>query len=56
MTSADKPRSLTELKKSGYRVVGVREEMRRNLIRKIVAGEELFPGIIGYDDTVIPGG
>ena len=54
MTSVDKPRSLAELKKSGYRVVGVREEMRRNLIRKIVAGEELFPGIIGYDDTVIP--
>ena len=54
MTSVDKPRSLAELKKSGYKVVGVREEMRRNLIRKIVAGEELFPGIIGYDDTVIP--
>ena len=28
--------------------------MRDNLIRKLRAGEPLFPGIIGYDDTVIP--
>jgi magnesium chelatase subunit I len=33
---------------------GVRQEIRENLIRKIQAGEKLFPGIIGYDDTVIP--
>src|SRR5262249_13569490 len=43
-----------ELKKSGYQVIGVKEEMRRNLIRKLKAGEALFPGIIGYDETVIP--
>jgi magnesium chelatase subunit I len=32
----------------------VREEVRENLIRKLRAGETLFPGIIGYDDTVVP--
>jgi magnesium chelatase subunit I len=32
----------------------VREEMRRNLIRKLRGGEELFPGIVGFDDTVLP--
>ena len=32
----------------------VKEEIRDNLVRKLQAGEPLFPGIIGYDDTVIP--
>ncbi|MGH9203028.1 MAG: magnesium chelatase, partial [Vicinamibacterales bacterium] len=32
----------------------VHEEIRENLIRKLRAGEALFPGIIGYDDTVVP--
>lgn len=54
MTSARKARTLRELKRSGYKVVGIREELRRNLIKKILAGEELFPGIIGFEDTVIP--
>ena len=54
MPSANKAKSLKELKKSGYKVVGIREELRRNLIGKLVSGEELFPGIIGYADTVIP--
>ncbi|MDE2860379.1 MAG: magnesium chelatase [Chloroflexota bacterium] len=54
MTSTDRARTLGELKASGYRVVSVREEMRRNLIDKIRANEELFPGIVGYEDTVIP--
>jgi len=32
----------------------VQEEVRENLIRKLRAGEPLFPGIIGYDDSVVP--
>ena len=32
----------------------VKEEIRANLVRKLQAGEQLFPGVIGYDDTVIP--
>ncbi|MEN3026475.1 MAG: magnesium chelatase [Chlorobiota bacterium] len=47
-------RTLGELKRSGYRVVPVKEEMRRNLIEKLRRRERLFPGIIGFDDTVIP--
>ncbi len=33
---------------------GVRDEIRANLITKLRAGEQLFPGIVGYEDTVIP--
>ena len=32
----------------------VKEEIRDNLVRKLQSGERLFPGVIGYDDTVIP--
>src|SRR5262245_57449991 len=46
--------TLGELRESGYRLRSVKEEMRRNLIGKIRAGEQLFPGIVGYEETVIP--
>lgn len=32
----------------------VQDEVRENLTRKLRSGEELFPGVVGYDDTVIP--
>jgi magnesium chelatase subunit I len=54
VTTLERPRTLGELKASGYQVLPVREEMRNNLIAKIRSGEELFPGVYGYDDTVIP--
>ncbi|HQT92636.1 MAG TPA: sigma 54-interacting transcriptional regulator, partial [Candidatus Kryptobacter bacterium] len=47
-------RMIGELRKSGYKVLPVKEEMRRNLIAKLGKGEPLFPRIIGYDKTVIP--
>ena len=43
-----------ELKATGYQTRTVKEEMRTNLVRKLREGEELFPGIRGYDDTVVP--
>jgi magnesium chelatase subunit I len=46
--------TLGELKRSGYQVLTVREEMRRNLLAKLAAGERILPGIIGFDDTVVP--
>ena len=46
--------TLGELKQSGYRLRSVKDEMRENLLRKLRAGETTFPGIIGYDRTVIP--
>ena len=48
------PSTLGELKDSGYRARSVHDEMRENLIRRLRAGETLFPGIVGYEDTVIP--
>ena len=47
-------RTIGELRASGYTVVPIREEMRRNLIQKIRDGESPFPGIYGYEDTVLP--
>jgi len=49
-----KPITLGELKSSGYEALSVREEMRRNLMQMLAKGEEVFPGIIGYQDSVIP--
>ena len=49
-----KPKTLGELKKSNYRSRGVKDEMRANLVRKLRDGETIFPGIVGFEDTVIP--
>ena len=49
-----KPQTLGELKAAGWQRRSVKDEIRHNLIRKLRAGETLFPGIIGYEDTVIP--
>src|SRR5262244_1083982 len=48
------PATLGELKESGYQHLSVKDELRANLIKKLRAGEKLFPGIVGYDDSVIP--
>lgn len=50
----EKPTTLGELRDSGYEVRSVREELRQNLMRRLAAEEESFPGIVGYDNTVIP--
>jgi len=52
--SKNKARTIGELKASGYQPVPIREEMRRNLIAMIKEKKNIFPGIIGFDDTVIP--
>ncbi|MCG8604954.1 magnesium chelatase [bacterium] len=48
-------RTIGELKETEYRVVSVKQEMRNNLIQRLKNGENIFPRVIGYDDTVIPG-
>ncbi|HYY98908.1 MAG TPA: hypothetical protein VE642_09975, partial [Pyrinomonadaceae bacterium] len=48
------PRTLGELKAQGYRARAVKDEMRANLLEKLRRGERIFPGIVGYDETVIP--
>jgi len=50
-----RPRTVGELRGSGYRPRPVRREMRANLLRKLERRETLFPGILGYERTVIPG-
>ncbi|HEX6817356.1 MAG TPA: sigma 54-interacting transcriptional regulator [Ktedonobacterales bacterium] len=52
--STTKPATIGQLRESGYRVLPVKEEMRQNLMRKMRAGDELFPGIVGYEESVIP--
>jgi magnesium chelatase subunit I len=46
--------TLGELKATGYKSRSVKEEIRENLIKKLRAGENTFPGIVGYEDSVIP--
>ena len=46
--------TLGELKASGFQPLSVKDELRANLIKKLRAREKLFPGIVGYDETVIP--
>ncbi|MGD2067549.1 MAG: magnesium chelatase [Gemmatimonadota bacterium] len=53
MTST-RPTTLGELKATGYHPRTVKEEMRANLVTKLREGEPLFPGIVGYDESVVP--
>ncbi|MBD3267237.1 magnesium chelatase, partial [bacterium] len=48
------PKTLGELKQSGYIDKPIKDELRDNLAAKLQNHEPLFPGIFGYDDTVIP--
>jgi len=48
------PSTLGELKRSGWKSRPVKQEMRENLLGRLRAREELFPGIVGFDKTVIP--
>jgi magnesium chelatase subunit I len=50
----DYPRTLRELRAARYQTLSVKDELRRNLINKLRQGEKLFPGIVGYDETVVP--
>ena len=50
----DNINTLGALKATAYKSKSIKEEMRDNLVSKMQAGEERFPGIVGYEDTVIP--
>jgi magnesium chelatase subunit I len=49
-----RPSTLGELRESGWVSRPVKEEMRRNAVARITAGEPLFDGVLGYEDTVLP--
>ena len=53
MTS-NRPGTVGALKSSGYEPRTVKDELRKNLIIKLRSGEDIFPGIVGFDDTVVP--
>ncbi len=58
-TTQELPRTLDALQKSSYPAErlenrSVKDEVRENLICNLQRGDELFPGIVGYDDTVVP--
>lgn len=52
--AATKPRTLAELRASGWISKSVKQEIHDNFLARLQAGEELYPGIVGYDETVIP--
>lgn len=49
-----RPSTVGELRASGYPDRSVKEELRANLLARLGRGEELFPGIVGFDGTVLP--
>jgi magnesium chelatase subunit I len=50
----NRPSTIGDLRKAEYEVPGIKTEMRRNLVRMMRDGADLFPGILGYEETVIP--
>ncbi len=48
------PRTLGELRAAGHHYRTVKEELRENLLARMRSGEPRFPGIVGYDATVLP--
>ncbi|MFP5331752.1 MAG: AAA family ATPase, partial [Acidimicrobiia bacterium] len=48
------PSTIGELRATGWQDRTVKEELRHNLVVRMRSGEDLFPGIVGYDDTVLP--
>jgi magnesium chelatase subunit I len=51
---ASRPATLGQLRESGWTSVPVKEEVRRNVAARIVAGKPIVDGVVGYDDTVLP--
>ena len=54
MDTRPKPKNLVELRESGWKSKTVKQEIRDNFLRMLAARDELFPGIMGYENTVIP--
>jgi magnesium chelatase subunit I len=50
----NQPATLRELRESGWRSRSVKEELRSNLLNRLGEGRPIFPGVVGFDDTVLP--
>src|ERR1044072_2017371 len=53
-STPDKPSTLRQLRASGWQSKSVKHEIHDNFLAALARGDELFPGIVGYDSTVIP--
>jgi magnesium chelatase subunit I len=51
---SSRPSTIGELRASGWRTRTVKEELRGNLLTRLGEGKPVFPGIVGYEDTVLP--
>jgi magnesium chelatase subunit I len=54
LNPSDRPTTLQQLRQSGWQSRSVKDEIRANFLRQLQSGEDLFPGIVGYENTVIP--
>jgi len=54
LNPSDRPSTLKQLRQSGWESKSVKDEIRANFLRHLQSGEDLFPGIVGYENTVIP--
>ena len=54
LMASSRPATLAQLRQSGWVPKPVKREIHDNFLRQLAAGSDLYPGIIGYDDTVIP--
>jgi len=54
VTKSPRPTTFRALKESGYQARSIRDELRDNLITSLRNKEEIFPGVLGFDDTVLP--
>ncbi len=54
MPTCTKPQTLDTLRESGWRPKAIKREIHDNFVRALARDDELYPGIFGYDDTVIP--
>ena len=52
--TAPRPATLRQLRDSGWQSKSVRHELRDNYLAALKTGDTLFPGIVGYDSTVVP--
>lgn len=50
----DRAKTVAALRASGWRARSVKAELRENMTRALATGDTLFPGIVGYEDTVVP--
>jgi magnesium chelatase subunit I len=51
---SSRPATLGQLRESGWESVPVKEEVRRNAVARVAAGEQLVEGVLGFEDTVLP--